>query len=185
MVNFVTIAGNKYLVDVGFGGNGPTHPVPLEEDVATPNIAPASVRLTYKPLTDNVDQTQKLWCYEHRINATAQWDELYCFAETEFLPIDFTIMNYYTSTNRAMFCTFKVLCVRTLMDAHGDIEGLLIMVDGVLKRRIHGETRRLEEMHTEEARVAVLKKYFGIELSEEEQAGIPGLPSALGPGFDL
>ena len=46
MVNIVRVEGKEYLVDVGFGSNSPTFPVPLEDGFTGVNIDPGhSMRL--------------------------------------------------------------------------------------------------------------------------------------------
>lgn len=42
MVNIVTIGGQRYVVDVGFGPNGQTQPLPLEDGAESPGISPSS-----------------------------------------------------------------------------------------------------------------------------------------------
>lgn len=66
MVNFVSVDGRKFMVDVGFGAPGPIQPLPLQEAIEHSNILPATVRLLREPLTGLVDRSQKLWIYQHR-----------------------------------------------------------------------------------------------------------------------
>lgn len=66
MINFVSVNGTKFMVDVGFGAPGPIQPLPLHESIEYPNIHPATVRLLREPLSGLVDRSQKLWIYQHR-----------------------------------------------------------------------------------------------------------------------
>ena len=73
MVNIVLLHGQRYLVDVGFGANGPHHPVPLVVDFLNPdypyqgqNVGPSQIRLMYEPIPDALNQGQKHWIVQHR-----------------------------------------------------------------------------------------------------------------------
>lgn len=99
MVNLVTIHPHIYHVDIGFGGGGPTHPLPLLDPnpatnnhltvgaqtsypyLASPNTPTNThIRLIHRTLTSNeaptarkqADATQAVWVYEMRKgNSTA------------------------------------------------------------------------------------------------------------------
>lgn len=73
MVNIVLLHGQRYLVDVGFGANGPHHPIPLVDDSLNqdypyqgPNVGPSQIRLMNEPIPDALNQTQKHWIVQHR-----------------------------------------------------------------------------------------------------------------------
>lgn len=57
MVNIVTLSsGLKYMLDVGFGGNGPIQPLLLDPSAAlTQHIAPAEARLVLVDIPHNTD----------------------------------------------------------------------------------------------------------------------------------
>jgi len=184
MVNFVTIDGKKYLVDVGFGSTGLTHPKLLEHEVVSTNIAPSSVRLSRRNIADNSDGGQQLWCYDHRDDDKSEWNEVYCFTETEFLPGDFAILNYFTSTCRQSWFTYKLLCVKLIMDKNEELIGQLILMHEV-KTKTRGETQILAQVETEDQRLAALEKYFGIYFTKEERDGIKGMASELVKGFSM
>ena len=63
MINIETIAGQDYLVNVGFGGIGAlTHPIRLLSDNPSTNIGHQSLRLllSYNPV--NTRRDKQLWC---------------------------------------------------------------------------------------------------------------------------
>jgi arylamine N-acetyltransferase len=61
MINIVTIDETKYHVDVGFGGNGPVVPMPLERSgVVREHIKPAAARLQWRNIPGNTDPNQRL-----------------------------------------------------------------------------------------------------------------------------
>jgi arylamine N-acetyltransferase len=184
MVNLVTINSKKYQVDVGFGSNGPAHPYLLEQNGAIqPNVRPGSGRLVWKNIPGNTDPDQRLWVYQHRIKDDAEFRDIYCFTELEFLPQDYSIMNYYTSTNPKCWFTHQIVCVRHLVK-NDELIGTVIIQSG-LKIREYGQTVKEEKFETEDDRLQALKEYFGIEFGPEDRDGITKLTSQIGPGFEL
>ncbi|KAI9717185.1 MAG: hypothetical protein M1812_004933 [Candelaria pacifica] len=178
MVNIVTVEGERYMVDVGFGSNGPIHPLPLLHDEITYGIGPQEVRLLHTSIEQHTDATQKVWVFEHRNDPQSPWTSAYSFTELEFLPPDYTIMNFYTSTSRTSFFTYTVICMKTVMEGD-EVVGTVTLFGGDMKKRISGKTEHLESCETEEQRVKVLEKYFGIVLGEEEKNGIQGMVTEL------
>lgn len=181
MVNIVTIDANKYLVDVGFGSNGPTHPMPLVDGKISDGIQPQSLRLLWTNIPENTDPSQRLWVYQYRKNDDSPWIFAYCFTELEFLPQDYEIMNYATSTLRTSFFTYMVVCTKTILEGE-EVIGILILVGNVIKRRVKGKTEVLMTCETERQRVEGLRKWFGISLTDAEQQGIMGTVTQLSKG---
>ena len=180
MVNIVTLAdGKKYMVDVGFGSNGPTQPLPLDtEHSHLKNIAPADVRLLYDSIPENTNRSQKLWIYQHRNDEQSPWLPMYCFTELEFLPQDYETMNFQTSQSRTSWFTYKVAVVKMILEEE-EVVGTLMLVGGDLKRRMKGRTEDLKACKIEEDRVQALGEWFGIKLEDEERAGIRGMVTEL------
>ncbi|PWY92299.1 putative N-acetyltransferase family protein [Aspergillus heteromorphus CBS 117.55] len=172
MVNIVTIGKQKYLIDVGFGSNGPHQPVPLIQNYEFRNVGEQSGRLISGAIAQHTNKDQLLWHYEIR-NGTGAWTPAYCFTETEFLPEDFTIINYFMSTSRESWFTFHVVCVRMLLDGDGEkIIGELTLFNNQLKRRLGATSEVLETFSSEQERVAALEKFFHIPISPADQASI-------------
>ena len=180
MVNIVTLAdGKKYMVDVGFGSNGPTQPLPLDSEPSQlKNIAPADVRLVYDNIPENTNRSQKLWIYQHRNDAQSPWLPMYCFTELEFLPQDYETINFQTSQSRTSWFTYKIVVVKKILE-EGEVVGTLMLVGGDLKRRIKGRTEDLKVCKIEEDRVQALEEWFGIKLGVDERAGIRGMVTEL------
>jgi arylamine N-acetyltransferase len=129
-------------------------------------------RLIYGPTTQHTRVGQQLWQYEIRIGDGA-WTPAYCFTVTEFLPENFTIMNYFMSTNHASWFTFHIVCVRTLLDEEGDkAVGDLILFNDTIKRRLGATSKVLQSFTSDEERVAALEKYFQITISEADKESI-------------
>jgi N-hydroxyarylamine O-acetyltransferase len=84
MVLVITLDGQPWLCDAGFGGDGPIHPVPL----------------------DGREERQGLWSYRVaqegalRVLQMQQgsWTDLYAFLPEPRYPVDFEAANWYTST---------------------------------------------------------------------------------------
>ncbi|KAL0256452.1 hypothetical protein SLS55_008847 [Diplodia seriata] len=187
MVNLVTIEAHKspekYLVDVGFGPNGCTQPLRLDRnacDTTALQIAPAEMRLVWKNVDGNTDPHQRLWVYQHRISNEQPWLDMYCFTELEFLPQDYELMNYWTSTSPKVWFTQKIICAKMVIDSpeNSELVGVMILQDD-LKLRIHGKTESQQTFGNEEDRVAALDRVFGINLSRPERAAIKGLVSEI------
>ncbi|KAL9582302.1 MAG: hypothetical protein Q9212_003373 [Teloschistes hypoglaucus] len=100
MINIVTISFDKYMVDVGFGGDGATAPILLEDGTVNPRISPSEMRLVKSTLPEHTDRTQEVWIYQVRSSSDAAWSPIYSFTETEFFPQDYEMMNFWTSTSR-------------------------------------------------------------------------------------
>ncbi|KAL5404990.1 hypothetical protein PMIN06_011202 [Paraphaeosphaeria minitans] len=179
MIVFVKIGGQKYYVDVGFGANGPIEPMPVDHSGAIrPHIAPASARLQWRNISQNVDPDQRLWVYEHKIDEEHDWEPMYCFTELEFLPGDYRVMNLSTSTSPTTFFTKIVFMEKKLLGDDGSIIGNIILGTDV-KWRIHGKKEREIKFESEEDRVKAIEEHFGIKLGVVERDSILGLVSQM------
>lgn len=180
MVNIVTLKdGKKYMLDVGFGSNGPIKPLLLDTDLSqTQGIAPAEMRLVKRNLEANTDPHQRLWVFEHRNDAKSEWLAMYCFTEVEFLPQDYEMMNFWTSQSRKTWFTWRIVVVRLVME-EGELVGTMGLVGAELKRRVGGKTEVLRVCEGEGERLEVLREWFNIELSDFEKVGIKGMVTEL------
>ena len=182
MVNIVTLQnGNKYMLDVGFGGEGPTRPLPLIEAKVSPGIGMQELRLVRQNILANTDASQRLWIYQTRHSTSDPWKSVYCFTEVEFLPQDYQMMNFYTSQCRFCWFTYKVVAVKMIREGE-EIVGTISLNETAVKRRIKGKAEDLEQCRTEDERVDALGKWFGIKLTAEERRGIKGMVTDLGNG---
>ncbi|KAI9885362.1 MAG: hypothetical protein M1823_002833 [Watsoniomyces obsoletus] len=178
MVNLVTINGAKYMVDVGFGADCPTQPMRLKEGECCTGLGTQSWRLRWTTIPETTDPSQQLWVLEGRRKEEQPWTPYYCFAELEFLPADFSNMNYVTSTRRTSLFTWMVMCTRTIVEGDEAV-GVRTLANGDVKERRNGEVRTIMTCENEAQRVEALKEWFGISLTEEEQRGIEGLGTEL------
>jgi N-hydroxyarylamine O-acetyltransferase len=88
----VDLDHGPFVADVGFGGNGPVRPLPLQ-----------AARESWLGETGyRLRREDELWVLE--ANVTGDWADLYAFTLEPHYPVDFEMANYFTSTNpRSMF----------------------------------------------------------------------------------
>ncbi|KAI5920113.1 hypothetical protein F4810DRAFT_713813 [Camillea tinctor] len=196
-VNIVTTAaGHRYMVDVAYGANGPTAPVPLVEGREQAQIEPARLRLVHEPIPQQVDQGCKVWIYQVRVGPEAGWTPMYCFLDVEFLPEDIQGMNLSPSKSETSFFPRKVLVTRFTTDAEridqvgdgpqrdagtmgGQIDGAIILWENTLRWRRGGETKLSITLESENQRLDVLRRYFGISFDEPDREAIKGTVSEI------
>lgn len=186
MVNIVTVGGKQYLVDVGFGSNSPTFPVPLEEGHTQVNIEPGhAMRLRRGHIPDDESKEQgrreqELWMYDIRFSDQGEWLPAYCFGEVEFLPRDFEMMSFFVSRSPGSWFTSCVVALRYVMDENTEkIVGDVTLFGSEIKERRYGRSESLMEIKGEGDRVVALERYLGIRLTEEEVGGIRGRGTEL------
>ena len=182
MVNIVTIQGKRYMVDVGFGTGQATHPLPLVDREPTLNVRPSQqVRLRWDAISQAENKDAKLWIFERQDKADGPWIPTYCFPDNvEYLPADYAVMSYFTSTNRMSFFTYKLIVAKFVLDEAGEeIIGTVVLFGDKAHKRILGEKEELGTFEKEEERVKALEQHFDLRLSEAQQAGIRGMVSAI------
>lgn len=83
----IELPEDPFLADVGFGGEGPVHPIPFLPGAET-WIADTGYRLR---------REDELWVLEG--NLTGEWTDLYAFGLETQHPVDFEMANHFTSTH--------------------------------------------------------------------------------------
>ena len=181
MVNIVTLTnGERYLIDAGFGNNGPACPLLLEDGHEAQSIPPTSLRLVREKIPATTNPNDQLWTYQQRISPGSDWEPMYSFTETEFLPRDYEMMNFWTSQSRKSLFTYRIMCVKKIIDEKShELVGTLILTGAEVKRRVGEKTEHLKVCKTEWERVAVLQNMFDVRLTEEEREGIMGMVTQL------
>lgn len=188
VVNIVTFDnGSKCMIDVGFGGDGATKPIPLVEGHVTHNMGTQENRLIKDHIPPQINRRPetKMWIYQYRNSPEQAWNSFYAFYETEFTEADYGVMNWYTGHSPQSPQLGGILVIKFLRrlqeDRNGDDEvfGKRMLVDGVVKENLGGKTSVVETCLTEEERVTALQKWFGIELTESEKEGIKGWQTEL------
>ncbi|KAF7117774.1 hypothetical protein CNMCM5793_006954 [Aspergillus hiratsukae] len=180
MVLIVTIDGQKYMVDVGFGSNGPTGPLPMKENEVAVCIAPSEMRLIKDSIPEFVDKSQKVWICQVRRDPESEWIPMYSFSEVEFLPQDFEVMNFMTSQHPTSWFTQSFVCTKVILSDDGlEPRGIYVMSGKEVKRRLGKETEVVATLANEDDRRQALAKYFDMHFQDHEVEGIQGLTSQI------
>ncbi|MEF9885835.1 arylamine N-acetyltransferase family protein [Streptomyces sp. P9-A4] len=153
----VTIEGEQWLADVGFGWQGPLEPVPLRD----------GVRVEQSGWTFGIG-VEGEGVHVLRSLRAEGWIDLYAFAPQSLYPGDFTVMNHYSSSHPRSRFLGQVVAQKPGADARRALvrETLsIVRDDGTTEERVvkAGEL------------TAVLAADFGIELDEAERAGLERL----------
>ncbi|RYP87422.1 hypothetical protein DL769_000518 [Monosporascus sp. CRB-8-3] len=186
IVSIVTFPdGSKYHVDVDFGGDGATLPLPLVVGLAHRNLGTQEIRLVrdWMPTQRKRTEEAKLWIYQYRNRTESAWNSFYAFAELEFTQADFEVINWWTSHSPGFYQALTILLIKFLRREGGsgqqEICGKRMLVNGLVKENLGGKTKVVQECKTEEEKIDVLDRYFGIRLTEEERLGIRGWATEL------
>lgn len=85
IVNIVRLSSSvQYHLDVAFGGDGPTSPLPLISGQVTKNLGSQELRLIYDIIPKQTRKEQKVWIYQYRNATDKLWNSYYSLAELEF-----------------------------------------------------------------------------------------------------
>ncbi|RAK89368.1 cysteine proteinase [Aspergillus costaricaensis CBS 115574] len=184
MLNLVRLDDEWYVVDVGMP-KGPNLPYPLRDGFQTTSIAPRLIRVQLRPIpesyarqTASSTEPPRIWCFDVCYNpaddAKKEWLPVYCFTETEFLPQDYEVMSWFTSTNSESWFTRYVTCTKMLMDEDkGVIVGNVTLFQDTVRETIGANTKVIKECKTEDERLQALAEIFDVHLTNEEKKGIP------------
>lgn len=142
----VTVAGEDWIADVGFGGHGLRTPLRLTPDAITPQ-GPDTFCLRQE--AGQTFALQKL--------LAGHWQDLYTFTLEPFLPVDYLPLNHWHSTSPQSQFTRRKIC--TMPTATGRI----VAVD--MEFKVHtGETPHTIEAQSPAEYVRLLHEYFGLEV---------------------
>ena len=183
MLNLVRLDGEWWVVDVGMGSMGPQVPYPLKDGYEQVAVPPRKIRLQLRAIPEshasvaNGVDPPKLWCYDISIkqdeDGTDKWIPHYCFTLTEFLPQDYEMMSWFTSTNKKCFFTYSVVVMKMLLDKEEkQVIGNITLFNDNITKNIGADREVLRDLKTEQERINALKELFAVELTEEEKAGI-------------
>ncbi|KAL2826376.1 hypothetical protein BJY01DRAFT_256000 [Aspergillus pseudoustus] len=93
------IGSRKYAIDASFGPFECPSPVPLVHDEPFTDEWSVQCRVVLEPIPGYSDTEQKWWRVQSRDSADHPWMVVYCFTETEWLPVDFHMT--FTALRRA------------------------------------------------------------------------------------
>jgi arylamine N-acetyltransferase len=154
----------------------------LRDGYEATSVAPRKIRLQLRSIPEHAalkeEDAPKLWCYDVCYNLSndmteEKWTPSYCFTETEFLPQDYEMMSWFTSTSPKSFFTRDILCTKMLMDSAGEkIVGDITLFNNVIRKTEGGKRETLAELKTEQDRIDALKNILSVVLTEQEKMGI-------------
>jgi len=126
-IELVTIEGKPWIADVGFGGDTPRAPIPLE--LNQPSISDGQkIRLMDDEKFGFILQTEK----------DDNWIDLYSFDLGYVLQADINYGNHYTSTHPDSFFVFARVAVLPVED------GVITLFNHTLQRQVAGEETVIE-----------------------------------------
>jgi N-hydroxyarylamine O-acetyltransferase len=146
-LSLVTIDGERYITDVGFGGMVPTAPLLLdtETEQATPH---EPYRLEHQA-----------GGYMLRANVAGEWRPMYLFDLQRQEDIDYTVGNWYVSTHPESPFTQRVMVART-----GDGWRKTLNNGSFAIHHTDAESERREVTEVDEL-IDVLQREFGLDVS--------------------
>ncbi len=144
----VEIAGQPWLCDVGFGGNGLIEPIPLRAGV---EVTQSHGR--YRLLADET--------YGYRLEHARPtgWFPNYAFSLEPFLPVDSHVLNHFISRSPDSIFTRTLIVVRTT-----PTERRLLVADQFKVRALDGQTTARATLTTTAELRARLADDFAIHL---------------------
>ena len=143
----VTIGMNKYIADVGFGGNGLIEPIPLKADIE------------FKQFSEQFKLTKNGKEYVLNVMIKNVWSPLYSFTLNPYLAVDYETFNYYVShVKNSIFVTNRICSLPTQT-------GRIILNNLELKIRHNGQNE--STFIQEDEYLETLNKYFGIRLPRD------------------
>jgi len=140
----VQLEDRGWLADVGFGGDGPLLPVPLDGAVSEQGDA------GYRVVTEDSGHgvLRRRW--------RDSWHDLYAFSLSPALPVDFEVAHYFTSTHP------ESIFVRTLTVQRSEPETRHILRGRTYTMR-RGEEETQREVADDEL-PGLLAERFGLEV---------------------
>ncbi|MFB7395957.1 arylamine N-acetyltransferase [Streptomyces sp. NPDC056191] len=150
----VAVEGEQWLADVGFGWQGPLEPVPLRD----------GARVEQSGWTFGI-VVEDEGIHVLRSLRPQGWADLYAFSPQTLYPGDFTVMNHYSSSHPQSRFLGQVVAQWPGEDERRALVRdrlSTVRTDGVVEERVVpvGEL------------IATLESRFGIELDDEERAGL-------------
>ena len=145
-LSLVTVEGEAWIADVGFGREGLRAPLRLIPDVVEQQ-GPDTFRL--RRADGQTFALQKV--------AAGHWKDLYVFTLEPFLPVDYLPLNHWHSTSpHSLFTQRKICSIPTTT-------GRIVAVD--MEFKIYtDETTHIIRVQSPTEYVRLLQEYFGLEI---------------------
>jgi N-hydroxyarylamine O-acetyltransferase len=144
MLLMVTVNDSPLIADVGFGGGGLLHPIPLVEAQPVRHY-----NWDYRLVREGIG-----WVLQSR--SDTQWMDLYTFTLDRQYPIDYEVANYYVSTHPGSQFTQGLFVQQATPEARFFLNEETLTVD-----RGSG-TKTVQTLATNDERLAVLAETFDL-----------------------
>lgn len=129
VVTVVEFGAERWVTDVGFGGDGMTAPLPIIRSLSPGqkypvhrNLGSQEVRITrdlYPGVVAN-GEGNKVWFYEYRNRPEDEWNRYFAFGDREASSWDLECANYWVSSHPESFQRKQILVVKFLRDSGND-----------------------------------------------------------------
>jgi N-hydroxyarylamine O-acetyltransferase len=148
MVLVVSIAGHRWLADVGFGGDGLLEPIPIDGSERH------QLESTYRVVPEG-----RLAVLQRRI--ADAWEDLYGVLPDPAHPIDFEVANWYTSTHPRSAFVVNLTAQRIA-------GGTRHILRNLTYSSVRGEVRESREIARADL-VPLLEATFDIDVREDQR----------------
>tara|TARA_R110002050_G_scaffold204327_1_gene339519 strand:- start:4940 stop:5734 length:795 start_codon:yes stop_codon:yes gene_type:complete len=145
-ITLVTLAGEKWIVDAGFGSETPSEPIPLVLDTPI-KFKNQTVRLVEEERYGIVLQSK----------SKNEWNNLYSFDLTHVFQGDIVYGNHYTSTHPQSFFVFGRVAALPIEN------GMVTLRNFNFKKVVNGAEEKVELLD-DSTYLEVLEQEFGIVL---------------------
>jgi arylamine N-acetyltransferase len=162
----------EYLVDVGFGSNGPVKAMAIPPPWTAGEIIEGVIPEEHQLGTINAPHSPSEWLYilRHRRDSKSPWTPLFTFDPlTPFSTSDYEIMSFHCHCHPSSPFVSSLLCTTVGFDEDGNAITRTLLQNNVLKERRGGETKVVEKLDSEEARLIVIQKRWGIKFTDVER----------------
>lgn len=162
MVLVVTVDGEDYLADVGFGGLGLIEPISLEMGkIQHEDFEPRRV-VQSGPET------------VHQIRINGEWSDVYQFSNNHAYPIDLEMANWYSCTHP------KARFTRSLLVTLATEQGRKAITDDEFMVRIGTQKSVRTKINSQEELEKLLDAEFRLSIGEKLSLNCPTLPWLTG-----
>lgn len=166
MFVMVTLAGERWLCDVGVGGLSPT--APLRLDVETPQPTPHEPRRLIRHGSwasgDRRSPDARIF---HQVQIAGQWQDVCEFTLEPMPPIDREVANWFTSAHPQSHFRNRLMAARATAD------GRITLLNRELTHRRGDGTGTTTMVRDEGHLLAVLAQEFGLVFPEDTRFPCP------------
>lgn len=175
-----------YLVDVGYGSNGPVTALCVPPKGETGPVVPGVVPEEHQLATISAPHSpsHSVYILRHRRNSTSLWTPLFEFDSfTPFSSSDYEIMSFHSHSHPSSPFVSNVVCTTVIFDQDGTAINRILLQNNVLKERKKGTTVVSEKFDSEDARLDAIERVWGIKFTDSERKGVEKWKVGItGPG---